>query len=59
MQYRYLLLAMKIGFKHKWMIKSLLREKEKAIAILKENDSFNKEAITSLSDKLNKLMEET
>jgi len=49
---------MKIGFKHKWMIKSLLREKEKAIAILKENDSFNKEAITSLSDKLNKLMEE-
>jgi hypothetical protein len=39
-------------------IKSLLYEKEKAIALLTENDSTNKEAIASLSDQLYKLMEE-
>jgi hypothetical protein len=35
-----------------------LREKEKAIAMLTENDFVNKEAIASLSDQLDKLMEE-
>jgi cob(I)alamin adenosyltransferase len=35
-----------------------LYEKEKAIAVLNENDSINKEAIASLSDQLDKLMEE-
>jgi hypothetical protein len=39
-------------------IKSLLHEKEKAIALLTENESINKEAIASLSDQLDKLMEE-
>jgi hypothetical protein len=39
-------------------IQSQLHEKEKAIAILTENDSNNKEAIASLSDQLDKLMEE-
>jgi hypothetical protein len=39
-------------------IKSLLYEKEKAIAMLTENDSINKDAIASLSDQLDKLMEE-
>jgi hypothetical protein len=35
-----------------------LHEKEKAIAMLTENDFVNKEAIASLSDQLDKLMEE-
>jgi hypothetical protein len=39
-------------------IQSQLHEKEKAIAILTENNSNNKEAIASLSDQLDKLMEE-
>jgi hypothetical protein len=39
-------------------IKSLLYEKEKAIALLTENDSINREAIANLSDQLHKLMEE-
>jgi integrase len=39
-------------------IKLQLFEKENAIAMLTQNDSFNKEAIASLSDQLDKLMEE-
>jgi hypothetical protein len=39
-------------------IKLQLHEKEKAIAMLTENDLINKDAIVSLSDKLNKLIEE-
>jgi hypothetical protein len=38
--------------------KSELYEKENAIAKLTENDSINKEAIATLSDQLDKLMEE-
>jgi hypothetical protein len=40
-------------------IKSHLYEKEKDIALLTENDSINKEAIASLSDQLEKLIEES
>lgn len=39
-------------------IKSVLYEKEKAIAMLTENDSINKDAIASLSDQLDKLIKE-